>query len=105
MAFVGIPGEYFVELGIRIQKESPFPYTFIVELANGELGYIPTRRGFAEGGYEPTSTPLAPGAGETMADTGHLALETLHSIAFRRSRGPLSGPAVLRWSAGETLPR
>ena len=69
VAFVGIPGEYFVELGMRIQKESPFPYTFIVELANGELGYIPTRRGFEEGGYEPTSTPLAPGAGETMADT------------------------------------
>ena len=69
VAFVGIPGEYFVELGLRIQKESPFPYTFIVELADGDLGYIPTRDGFAQGGYEPTSTPLAPGSGEKMADT------------------------------------
>jgi hypothetical protein len=69
VAFVGIPGEYFVELGLRIQKESPFPYTFIVELANGDLGYIPTRKGFEQGGYEPTSTPLAPGSGEKMADT------------------------------------
>ncbi len=68
VAFVAIPGEYFVELGMRIQKESPFPYTFIVELANDDLGYIPTRRGFEEGGYEPTSTVLAPGSGEAIAD-------------------------------------
>jgi len=68
VAFVAIPGEYFVELGMRIQKESPFPYTFIVELANDDLGYIPTRRGFQEGGYEPTSTVLAPGSGEVIAD-------------------------------------
>jgi len=68
VAFVAIPGEYFVELGIRIQKESPFPYTFIVELANDDLGYIPTRKGFEEGGYEPTSTMLAPGSGEKIAD-------------------------------------
>ena len=68
VAFVAIPGEYFVELGMRIQKESPFPYTFIVELANADLGYIPTRRGFEEGGYEPTSTVLAPGGGEAIAD-------------------------------------
>jgi hypothetical protein len=62
VAFVAIPGEYFVELGMRIKKESPFPYTFIVELANGVLGYIPTRRGYTEGGYEPTSTLLGPGS-------------------------------------------
>jgi hypothetical protein len=68
VAFVAIPGEYFVELGMRINKESPFPYTFIVELANGDVGYIPTRRGFEEGGYEPTSTSLAPGGGEKIAD-------------------------------------
>ena len=68
VAFVAIPGEYFVELGMRISKESPFPYTFIVELANGDVGYIPTRKGFEEGGYEPTSTPLAPGGGEKIAD-------------------------------------
>jgi hypothetical protein len=77
VAFVAIPGEYFVELGLRIQKESPFPYTFIVELADGELGYIPTERGFKEGGYEPTSTPLSPGSGEKMADTAMALLNRL----------------------------
>ena len=77
VAFVAIPGEYFVELGMRIKKESPFPYTFIVELANGVLGYIPTRRGYAEGGYEPTSTILAPGSGEMMADK---AIELLNRL-------------------------
>jgi hypothetical protein len=77
VAFVAIPGEYFVELGMRIKKESPFPYTFIVELANGVLGYIPTRRGYTEGGYEPTSTILGPGSGEMMGDK---AIELLNRL-------------------------
>jgi neutral ceramidase len=51
-AFVAIPGELFVEIGLNIKASSPFPYTFIVELANGSVNYLPTRRAFSEGGYE-----------------------------------------------------
>jgi neutral ceramidase len=46
------PGEAFVELGLDLKAKSPFKPTLIVELANDYRGYIPTMRGFAEGGYE-----------------------------------------------------
>jgi len=50
-AFVTIPGELFTEIGLRIKRESPHHRTFIVDLANGSLGYIPTARAIREGGY------------------------------------------------------
>jgi hypothetical protein len=66
VAFVGVPGELFVEFGLEIQKSSPFPYTFIVEQANDSIGYIPNRAAFAQGAYEPTSARISPGGGELI---------------------------------------
>lgn len=66
VAIVGIPGELFVELGQEIQRRSPFANTFIVELANDNIGYIPTRAAFEQGAYEPTSAKMAPGGGEQI---------------------------------------
>ncbi len=77
VAFVAIPGELFVELGQRIKKASPFRYTFLVELANDSIGYIPTKEAYAQGSYEPTSTVLAPGAGEKIAETAVALLKRL----------------------------
>lgn len=68
VAFVGIPGEPFVELGLRIINESPFPDTYVLELANGNIGYITTEKAFNEGGYEPTSSILMPSDGERIAE-------------------------------------
>ncbi|RKY74008.1 MAG: hypothetical protein DRQ24_00740 [Candidatus Latescibacterota bacterium] len=51
-ALVGIPGEMFVELGLEIKRNSKFPYTFVLGLANDYVGYIPTSAAFDEGGYE-----------------------------------------------------
>jgi len=50
-AFVSFPGELFTEIGIKIKLMSPFPHTFIIGLANGEIGYVPTKRAIREGGY------------------------------------------------------
>jgi hypothetical protein len=79
VAFVGIPGELFVQLGLEIQKESPFPDTVIVELANQDLGYIPTRLAFKQGGYEPTSCVLEPGGGEKITETAIAMLKRLRA--------------------------
>jgi len=46
------PGEAFVELGLELKSKSPLKPALLVELANDYRGYIPTLRGFAEGGYE-----------------------------------------------------
>ena len=51
-AFISLPGELFTEIGRRIKTESPFQHTYIIGLANGCVGYIPTREAIAQGGYE-----------------------------------------------------
>jgi len=68
LAWVGLPGEIFVELGLAIKKASPFPYTVIAELANGAIGYVPNRKAYPEGNYEVVSTRLAAGSGELLVD-------------------------------------
>ncbi|MBN1347665.1 MAG: hypothetical protein JXQ73_33570 [Phycisphaerae bacterium] len=71
IAFVGVPAEYFVELGLRI-KEGAYPlHALIVGHANGMVGYLPHREAFQRGGYETTfiqSSRMAPGAGELVAE-------------------------------------
>lgn len=55
VAIIAIPGEVFVEIGLKIKKISPFKNTFIATLANGYEGYMPTQKAFKNGGYETTS--------------------------------------------------
>lgn len=68
---VGIPGEYFVEHGLRIKLECHPQRAWVVGHANGMVGYLPTRQAFTRGGYETTfisSSRLAPEAGDMLAD-------------------------------------
>jgi len=78
--FVGVPGELFTSLGLKIKDSSKSKYTFIVELANGCVGYIPTPEAFGEGGYEirtARSSKLIPEAGTMIADE---AIELINKI-------------------------
>ncbi len=52
LAVVAIPCEVFVEIGLKIKRESPIDTTFTIELANGYAGYLPTAEQHALGGYE-----------------------------------------------------
>jgi putative membrane-bound dehydrogenase-like protein len=80
VAMVGVPAEYFTALGIDIKRRSPFPNTFIAELANDWIGYLPDREGHRLGGYQ-TWTGLhsyvEPGTGERVADEAVKMLEEL----------------------------
>ncbi|MFH1006085.1 MAG: neutral/alkaline non-lysosomal ceramidase N-terminal domain-containing protein [Candidatus Latescibacterota bacterium] len=49
--FLSVPGELFTEIGSRIKAESPFRHTWLIGLANGSVGYLPTRKAIEEGGY------------------------------------------------------
>ena len=44
--------EFFCELGLRIKAASPFTPTWVVELANDLVFYIPTPQAMMAGGYE-----------------------------------------------------
>ena len=79
-AFIGLPGEPFVELGLRLKQGSPFRHTYVAGLANGCEGYIPTRAAFDEGGYEvrtARSSKLHPDAGDMMVAAGAALLDEL----------------------------
>jgi neutral ceramidase len=52
MVIAAIPCEVFVETGLQLKNESPFPRTMILELANGYNGYLPTADQHDLGGYE-----------------------------------------------------
>lgn len=84
LAWVSLPGEVFVELGLAIKKQSPFPQTMIAELANGSIGYIPDRRSYAEGNYEPVSARCAAGSGEQLVAVATRLLSGLHDEGSRR---------------------
>jgi hypothetical protein len=79
VAWVTLPGEVFVELGLALKKRSPFPLTHVVTLANESIGYIPDRRSYAEGNYEPESARCAPGAGERLVEAAVQLLADLRA--------------------------
>jgi hypothetical protein len=75
IAWVGLPGEIFVELGMAIKRASPFRRTIVVSLANDNLGYIPNGKAYAEGNYEAVSTRCAEGSGEMLVDAASRMLK------------------------------
>lgn len=71
VVLVGIPGELFAALGLEIRQRSPYRHTFVVGLANDEIGYIADRQGYADGGYQTwfcNHSRLEPGEGERMVE-------------------------------------
>ncbi len=52
VAIVGVPAELFTVLGMEIKRRSPFPHTFIAELSNDWIGYVPNREAYQAGGYQ-----------------------------------------------------
>src|SRR5699024_845320 len=71
LCVVGLPGEIFVEHGLAIRDASPHPMTAVVGLANDHVGYVPTGRACADGGYETWRGSVswtASGSGERMVE-------------------------------------
>ena len=52
VAIVGVPAEYFTGLGVEIKKRSPFKNTYVAELANDWIGYLPDVEAHQLGGYQ-----------------------------------------------------
>ena len=64
------PCETFTETGVEFKERSPFKRSFMVELAHGYYGYLPTPRHFELGGYEtwPGTNCLEPQASVKIMD-------------------------------------
>ncbi|MFM7072279.1 MAG: hypothetical protein ACKO38_10860 [Planctomycetota bacterium] len=52
IAVAGIPNEVFVEIGLEYKSRSPIRPCFIMSMANGYYGYLPTPEHHRLGGYE-----------------------------------------------------
>lgn len=73
VVFLANPSEYFCSFGLDIKQRSEFPFTFVVELANGIVGYVPDKNAFlpSGGGYETVlshTSNLHPSAGKNIAE-------------------------------------
>ena len=78
IAWVGLPGEIFVELGSAIKQASPFPLTIIAELANGPFTYFPNESAFPQGNYEVVTSRVTEGSGEKLVATARSLLNELY---------------------------
>ncbi len=81
LGIVGIPCEVFTEIGLEIKRRSPVQPTFVVSLANGYNGYLPTPQQHRWGGYETwraRSSYLEVTASDTITKT---VLELLAKVA------------------------
>ncbi|NLD88054.1 MAG: hypothetical protein GX633_07325 [Clostridiales bacterium] len=69
VAFIGIPGEPFTEIGRQIKKKSYFEMTIPCCNANGSEGYYPMKDTFEGGSYETISSRFKSGVAEVLIDT------------------------------------
>jgi neutral ceramidase len=68
------PCEPFCELGLEVKARSAAPFPVTLGYSNDLVGYVPTRREYPFGGYEPVvaqrhfgrPAPFAPEAGEQL---------------------------------------
>lgn len=80
VALVGIPGEMYARLGLDLRRRSPFRHTFLIGLANEEIGYLPDRKAYDDGGYQTwvgQHCAVAPGTGEAMVEQALAMLDEL----------------------------
>ena len=73
------PVEMFCEISMDVRQQSPFSNTFYFGYTNGWFGYLPTAKGFEEGGYEPRTSPFLP---DVEADLRQAVTAFIHG--FRR---------------------
>ena len=81
VAVVGVPAEFFTQLGLDIKNRSPFRYTYVAELANDWIGYLPDRAGHKLGGYQVWTgyhSHAEPGTGERIVEE---VVEMLNELA------------------------
>ena len=86
LAIAGLPGEFFVQLGLDLKARSAIPNTFVFGYCNKTYGYFPTINAAWQGGYGgKEATVVEVGAGEKFINT---ALANFYYQTDRLSRVP-----------------
>ena len=103
IAFASNPFELFIDYMHRIQRQSPYELTFIVQLAQmggTPGGYLPTERAVANRGYsaEPYSYSTAPAGGDTLVRETVKELRRLYNLRWKRPAPAKKRPAPVKKS-------
>ncbi len=77
IGFLSLPGEFFVESGLRIKREAVSEITFPLGITGDYLGYFPTAEAFSEGGYEVACARYARSTADDWCARGIAALNQL----------------------------
>ncbi len=101
------PAEFFCQLGLDIRAKSRFPITFVVELANDCVGYVPTEEALGPhgGGYETRLTAysnLEPAAGRKIVEACARLAGQLQPGELPKA--PKAPPFKAPWSYGNVPP-
>ena len=78
-AWLTFPGELYTEIGLRIKLASPFAHTYIVGLADGYMGYVPTRQAITEGGYAEDTRHVDAEAEDIIFERSLALLRSIHT--------------------------
>lgn len=81
IALVGVPAEFFTALGQEIKRQSPYRYTYVFELANDYIGYVPDEAAYDLGGYQVWTglhSYVDRGSGEVIVSAAVDLLRRLH---------------------------
>ena len=82
-AILALPGEIFVETGLRIKAQTSASPLMLVSLANGYIGYVCTDEALTqEGGYETWASLSSLGGVGTVPAMESLSLSLLDSLGF-----------------------
>jgi hypothetical protein len=82
-ALLSFPGELYTEIGRAIKAASPFGLTFVVGLANGYAGYVPTEAAIAQGGYAEDIRRCDATAERIIREQGRALLGRVHAEGTR----------------------
>ena len=82
LAFVGMPGEPFVEFQMQLRTKSPIAHSYLLGYTNGYFAYLPTIAAAVRGGYGANSTvnPTDVGTGERLLNTGLISIYQLSGM-------------------------
>ncbi|MXZ08957.1 MAG: hypothetical protein F4Y79_05870 [Gemmatimonadetes bacterium] len=82
-AILALPGEIFVETGLRIKAQTSASPLMLVSLANGYIGYVCTDEALTqEGGYETWASLSSLGGVGTVPAMESLSLSLLETLGF-----------------------
>lgn len=93
---VGLPGEIYSDIGLKIKANSPFANTIVVELANGTHGYMAPDMVQDSGCYEGTYS--------NVAYTGHGTADVLINGSTAMLKALFDADSVIRFGGFRNAP-